>query len=577
MKKKIHYEEPKMPESLRKLMEIGDKDSTIKRRRPTQASKTNKSASKTNKSASKTNKSASKTNRSGSKSTKNANSTNRLSYESNSRDRLKKFNNKAKRIGFSTGEVQVDTSKKTGLRSQKNKKISSNIKRDNKPRSGKSSLGKANLKSSKKTKRVSRKVSRRPISLRKLPSTLLYGLSIFISFLISGGDHDKYIRLDQRERLDKRFYKLLPVAFVGLTLVIMLSVLVHRDQDRSIAENRELEKKPKFTISSFITGKYASKQASYMSDQFPNRTGFIKTKANLDRLMGKKEINGVYLASKGYLMEGFKAEKESITKAKVDAINKFASSNKALKVSMMLVPNKVDIYNHLMPRNAPVDSQADYIKSVASKLSKRVRLVDVESTFDKLKNSEELYYKTDHHWTSDGAFYAYTDLCKALNIQATSQTNFNRSQASDSFMGSLYYKAGAEIGGPDDIYLYLSQDNAPVITKYYDTKKKVASVYDSSKLSGRDQYEVFTGGNHSQIKIRTNVETDRKLLLIKDSYANAMIPFLATTFSEINVVDMRYFTGSLSDVINNNEVTDVLFLYNVNTFNSDSSILSINE
>ena len=204
-------------------------------------------------------------------------------------------------------------------------------------------------------------------------------------------------------------------------------------------------------------------------------------------------------------------------------------------------------------------------------------MVNVEQAFNRMKNNEQLYYKTDHHWTTDGAFHAYLELCKTLNIQPASEHNFNRSQASDSFRGSLYYKTGAEIGKPEDIYLYLSQDNAPVIAKYYDTKKKVPSLYESSKLSGRDQYEVFTGGNHTQIKIRTNVETDRKLLLIKDSYANAMIPFLATTFSEINVVDMRYFTGSLSDVIHNNVVTDVLFLNNVNTFNSDSSILSINE
>ena len=440
------------------------------------------------------------------------------------------------------------------------------------------SKARPNQRANKPKKRpVARQSKRRPMNLRSIPSTILYGFTLLINFLVSGGDKNKYIKGDRREKLDKRFYRILPVAFVGLTVLIMLAVLVHRDQTTSLAENRELEQKPKFTISSFVTGKYSSKQASYMSDQFPNRAGFIKTKANLDRLMGKKEINGVYLGADGYLMEGFKAEDPNITKIKVDAINKFASSNKSLKVSMMLVPNKVDIYSHLMPKNAPVDSQTDYLKAVSSMLSNKVRMVDVEQTFNKLKNSEQLYYKTDHHWTTDGAFHAYTDFCKALNIQPTGQNSFNRSQASDSFRGSLYYKTGAEIGKPEDIYLYLTQDNAPVITKYYDTKKKVPSLYDSSKLSGRDQYEVFTGGNHSQIKIRTSVETDRKILVIKDSYANAMIPFLATSFSEINVVDMRYFTGSLSDVINNNEVTDVLFLYNVNTFNSDSSILSINE
>ena len=107
--------------------------------------------------------------------------------------------------------------------------------------------------------------------------------------------------------------------------------------------------------------------------------------------------------------------------------------------------------------------------------------------------------------------------------------------------------------------------------------KKVPSLYDVSKLQGRDPYEVFTGGNHTQIKIRTNIDTKRKLLVVKDSYANAMLPFLVNNFSEITVVDLRYFTGSLQDVIQNNELTDVLFLNNINTFNTDSSILSVND
>ncbi|MFR4808561.1 MAG: DHHW family protein, partial [Peptostreptococcus anaerobius] len=101
--------------------------------------------------------------------------------------------------------------------------------------------------------------------------------------------------------------------------------------------------------------------------------------------------------------------------------------------------------------------------------------------------------------------------------------------------------------------------------------------YDVSKLSTKDPYQVFTGGNHTQIRIRTNIDTERKLLVIKDSYANAMLPFLVNNFSEINVVDMRYFTGSIKDLMNNAEVTDVLILGNINTFNTDASILSLNE
>ena len=574
MNKKIRYEEPKMPESLRKLMEIED-ERPRKKKRPEEGPRNTKKIVK--------------------KRPSQASSTNRVKKTRPSQERTERpkksssqpSNQAVRKTARPAGQPPRQTSKaRPSTKAQPTRNPRPRLKQDGQRKSSQArpsqarptSKARPNQRANKPKKRpVARQSKRRPMNLRSIPSTILYGFTLLINFLVSGGDKNKYIKGDRREKLDKRFYRILPVAFVGLTVLIMLAVLVHRDQTTSLAENRELEQKPKFTISSFVTGKYSSKQASYMSDQFPNRAGFIKTKANLDRLMGKKEINGVYLGADGYLMEGFKAEDPNITKIKVDAINKFASSNKSLKVSMMLVPNKVDIYSYLMPKNAPVDSQTDYLKAVSSMLNNKVRMVDVEQTFNKLKNSEQLYYKTDHHWTTDGAFHAYTDFCKALNIQPTGQNSFNRSQASDSFKGSLYYKTGAEIGKPEDIYLYLTQDNAPVITKYYDTKKKVPSLYDSSKLSGRDQYEVFTGGNHSQIKIRTSVETDRKILVIKDSYANAMIPFLATSFSEINVVDMRYFTGSLSDVINNNEVTDVLFLYNVNTFNSDSSILSINE
>lgn len=557
MKKKIRYEEPQMPESLRKLMDI-EPEQPRKKKKKKRPDRPTKKSQKSRYSQDRPTKTRQSQEKAGNKNRKTRPSQDRSEIPKKPAGQAKR--NTAKNKARPNSKAQTPKNLRSRLDSERvSKKKQKPIQAKQRP-----------AKNTKIKKRKSK-------NFGSIPSAILYGVILFINFLISGGDKDRYIKGDKREMLDKKFYRTLPLAFVGLMAIVMLAVLIHRDQPTSLAENRELEQRPKFTISSFVTGKYSSKQASYMSDQFPNRAGFIKAKANLDRVMGKKEINGVYLCSDGYLMEGFKAENPNITKAKVDAINKFASSNKSLKVSMMLVPNKVDIYSHLMPKNAPVDSQTDYIKGVASMLSNKIRMVDVKQAFNRMKNNEQLYYKTDHHWTTDGAFHAYSELCKTLNIQPSNEHNFNRSQASDSFRGSLYYKTGAEIGKPEDIYLYLPQDNAPVIAKYYDTKKKVPSLYDSSKLSGRDQYEVFTGGNHTQIKIRTNVETDRKLLLIKDSYANAMIPFLATTFSEINVVDMRYFTGSLSDVIHNNVVTDVLFLNNVNTFNSDSSILSINE
>lgn len=422
-----------------------------------------------------------------------------------------------------------------------------------------------------------RKSSRKEGKLARFFQMIAHGLQVFFGFILRGGDKSRYITQERRSQLDFRFFRNISVLFVGVLVCMMIVITLNPDKKVSLAENRPLEQKPAFSIASYLDGKYASDQSKYLSDQFPNRSGFIKTKANFDRFIGKNEINGVYIGDQGYLMEGFKAANPTNTKAKADAINTFAAANPKIKVSVMLAPNKAEIYRNLLPKNAPVDSQVKYSDEFKSMLNKNIKYVSLFDSFNRVKNNEQLYFKTDHHWTVDGAFVAYNEYCKSMNLEPASKNAFTVSLASDSFYGSLYYKNGAQIGRPDNLFLYIQQGNFPVVTKYYDTKKKVPSLYDVSKLEGRDPYEVFTGGNHTQIKIRTNIDTERKLLIIKDSYANSMLPFLTNNFSEINVIDLRYFTGSLKDVLNNNTVTDVLILGNINTFNSDSSILNINE
>ena len=216
-----------------------------------------------------------------------------------------------------------------------------------------------------------------------------------------------------------------------------------------------------------------------------------------------------------------------------------------------------------------------YVHIHIQMVRKKVNFVNLITPFNRIKNSTQLYYKTDHHWTTDGAYKGYEEFSKSRDISPAQEKSFTKSLATDKFLGSLYYKNGAQIGEPENIILYLKEKPYPLLVKYYDTKEKVTTLYDADKLKGKDKYEIFTGGNHSQIKIRTNVKTKRKLLLIKDSYANAMLPFLINDFAEINVVDLRYYTGTMADILNNNEVTDVLILYNVNTFNTDPSILNI--
>ncbi|MDY6232390.1 DHHW family protein [Peptostreptococcus porci] len=407
---------------------------------------------------------------------------------------------------------------------------------------------------------------------------VIYFISIFLGFVFAGGDKERYISKSRKDALDFKFFRVLSVGFVVLLFVVMFLNIITPTSKTSVAENRELQQRPSISLSRLLDGKFASEYTKFLSDQFINRDGLIKIKAKFDLMTGKKEINGVYIAKNDYLMEGFKRSDDNSTLSKLSEINKFTNNNTGLKVSMMLVPNKVEIYSNLLPKSNPNDSQKEYVNFVKKNLDSKIKVVELFDVFEKNKNNIDLYFKTDHHWTTDGAYLAYVEYCKALNLEPINENMLERNLASDSFKGSLYYKNGAEIGFPDELYLYLNKnEDKPVLVKYYDDLKKVPSLYDVSKLQGRDPYEVFTGGNHTQIKIRTNIDTKRKLLVVKDSYANAMLPFLVNNFSEITIVDLRYFTGSLQDVIQNNELTDVLFLNNINTFNTDSSILSVND
>ncbi len=589
MGKNNNYYEPEMPESLKEFLGIEDdkklkgtsnknlNSKKIQKKRPSNATKSQDSnskksvSSKRNKVSKDKLKSGGKTNscvkkKSGSRTPKNI----EISSPSSTRktkSSSSKINDSKKRMTANSSTVRMNKNSKNVEVKGKTK---SNVKKNRKDINRKVNSNKRGS----VRKKVSRDKNKKKPNILQL---ILYGIFVFFGFLITGGDKTKYISKEKKSEFDYRFHRNFSLVFIAFVIFVMALNIIKPNAQTSVAENRDLQQRPKISTSKISDGKFASDYSKYMSDQFIGRSKFIKLKSKFDLFLGKKEINGVYIAKNDYLMEGFKKADDNVTNMKIDSINIFARSNPKLKVSVMVAPNKVEIYKHLLPKNIPVDSQVDYLNSIREKLDPKIKFIDLVDTFERNKNSDELYFKTDHHWTTDGAYLAYVEFCKKQNLEPVNIKSFDKSLASDSFRGSLYYKNGAQIGKPDSLHLYLTQANKPVIVKYYDTKLKVPSLYDVDKLDGRDPYEVFTGGNHTQIKIRTNIDTDRRLLLVKDSYANAMLPFLVDNFSEINIVDLRYFTGSMKDIIHNNDVTDVLLMYNVNTFNLDSSILSLNE
>ena len=184
---------------------------------------------------------------------------------------------------------------------------------------------------------------------------------------------------------------------------------------------------------------------------------------------------------------------------------------------------------------------------------------------------EEIYYKTDHHWTTLGAKYAFDALSTALGIDSPTQ-EYTIYPVTHSFQGTLTSKSGYD-KGKDTIELYIPQNvNTDCLVNFVDEGKRTASMYESAALENKDKYEVFFGGNHSRVDISTPMEGKKNLLLFKDSYANCFIPFLVPYYRNIIVIDPRYYYDNIESLITDNEITDILFLYNVNTFLGDTSL-----
>ena len=257
----------------------------------------------------------------------------------------------------------------------------------------------------------------------------------------------------------------------------------------------------------------------------------------------------------------------------LQAINAFAQSHSDLSVHMSIVPNAACVLSDFLPQNAPVRDQRADLAALQSKLDSSVAFIDVTEDLT-AHASEGLYYRTDHHWTTLGAYYAFLSMADSLQI-SDPLLNYKKYTVSDSFSGTLASKSGCHaVQDSIEVFEPLGTDVQYYVI-YSDTHEKSASLYQSAYLKEKDQYAVFLGGNHPMVTIRTTNNNNRSLLVIKDSYANSLIPFLVPYYEEIILVDPRYYYDSVESIISSELITDVLFLYNLDTFLGDTSLADV--
>ncbi|MBK3497351.1 hypothetical protein JFL43_21520 [Viridibacillus sp. YIM B01967] len=375
----------------------------------------------------------------------------------------------------------------------------------------------------------------------------------------------------------EKIYKCTMAGLLSLFIGVMFSVnILTPNKTFSYAENRKLEQFPEFSFRNLTEKKFTSNYEKYISDQFAFRDFWISVKSDMERTIGKKENNGVYIGKDGFLLQKFSKPEEQDVKSKIEAINNFHLANPNVKKHVMLVPTAISILENKLPNYVSRGDELTYINKVKKSLDKDINFINVYPVLSS-KNDEYIYYKTDHHWTTKGAYYAYQELSKNMKFTSTKNESFNIKKITNSFYGSLYSKAGFRNIDPDSIELYQSKKADKYKVEYIDENKTSTSLYEMNNIKKKDKYTVFLNGNHPLMKITTDNTNEKKLLIIKDSYANSFIPFLLSHFSEIHVVDLRYYKESLNMLMQKNKINDMLLLYNTNTFFEDASINALSE
>ena len=379
----------------------------------------------------------------------------------------------------------------------------------------------------------------------------------------------------KKDRQRKVQEQLVGIIFILILFLFLIINIIVPNKEKSVQENRMLATKPKFRLSSLISGDYDEKFEAYMDDQFVGRDMWRKLKVTVDRICGSRLENGVYIGRNGQLLEQIEVADENHLAANIKAIKSFSESQKKIPVRMMLVPDAANVLNHSLPALAKAEDQTQMFSMVRKDLGDSVEWIDVSTELNKHK-TEKIYYKTDHHWTTLGAFYAFQAAAPSLGIEGDLSGKYVSHAVSNSFNGMLASKSGVNLGEKEQIDIYVpTEEDTDLIVDYVDEGKRSTSLYDSSKLKEKDQYTVFLGGNSSLLDIRTVSRSTKRLLLVKDSFANSFIPFLTPYYREIVVVDPRYYSGTINDLMDSYRISEVLFLYSGNTFFKDNNISGV--
>ncbi|WP_325199269.1 DHHW family protein [Oscillibacter sp.] len=346
------------------------------------------------------------------------------------------------------------------------------------------------------------------------------------------------------------------------------------DRERSDVENRTLARFPEFSWEALKDGGFTEGVEEYFADQFPLRDQWTGLKARTEQLLGKREFNGVYLCGDA-LISKVEPPRDGLEEKNLSYVSRLAERTE-IPVYLGLIPSAAEIHRDRLPKGAESWDQAAFI-------TRAVELEGVEPvdflTPLTAHAGEDIYYRTDHHWTTLGAYYGYTALMEALGRgeEVLEREDYERRSfppVSNGFQGTLYSQSGIHWLEPDSIEFWV--EDRFEVSSWRSGREEASSLYDSGKLGEKDKYSAFLGGNQPLCVIK-NSEGTGKLLLIRDSYADSMAPFLALHFEEVHLLDPRYYRYSAAKYAEENGLDAAAVVCSVPNFITDRNLVLLTQ
>ena len=369
-------------------------------------------------------------------------------------------------------------------------------------------------------------------------------------------------------------FTFLAAIFIAGALLIILPDKTFSDQ-----ENRALQQFPKISyfdkpFGRLLDGSFTEDIAKYYADQVPARDFFIGIKGFTEIALQKRENNSVILGRDGYLITRPSQPDTATLRDNLGPIRSFASVMKQMNVpvTLAIAGRTYDVMKSYLPATFPKTLSdelwlyAEYLINQSKDLQYINLMHTLKAITESTKATEPLYFRTDHHWTTLGAYYAYSKIIESWRdseLKPVPLSEFTIEQASDSFFGTTWSKAGMKWIKPDTIEYFRYEGDEDYITAIEDTGRSFKGFYDRSYLDKKDKYSSFISGNNGRVDItRADGQKREKLLVLKDSFAHSMIPFLAMHY-DLVILDLRYYSTSIAKLVLTEEISRVLIIGNM--------------